>query len=992
MKKFIACLGIVAGIATTAIAHKHDFGVSVYDRYDRLPHAGKLVAAQTQQRAKALFPGFYVVTDKLTGAPRIIYGKTLQVPGTTAADKSAYLMANQLQQLGVEAAQWQRTNVVNAPHASFAHYKQVIDGREVVFSQMSFRYTKTGDLQRLTLKTYGQPQPGTQPVLTAAQAENAASFTDGLQDINISSKTIATNLVWFPVPTQNGYVLRPSWPFTISGTDKHDEAMPVELEGYIDAIDGTVLYRTNNVKEEVNLTINGSVYKTNITTPATIEPLANLAVTIGSNTGYTDNNGYYVNNALNPAQTATLRLQGRWSTVRTGSASGTIPSFSHNIASNGTTYTYPNTAPSGDQFVNAYYHTNRMHDFMKLFYPTGSGFTGLDVSLPTIVDVTSTTGCNAFYNGTSINFFQENAACNSFANVNDVVYHEYGHGINGRFYGYIKGSGGMINGGLNEGYADIWALGLTKNPVLGGGAFKSGGSIRTYNTPAKVYPRDRNSEVHANGEIVAGAWWDYGTEVGSADSMSILFAKTLYDVPDGPEGTEGEVYHEVLISAIVNDDDDNDLTNGTPHFQQITKAFAAHGIFLMMDAALTHTEIANRKVESEPIEVKANISLAEPAYFKNMKLIYKNRTATNWDTIVLSNNGAGATGGVDFSGQIPAQPSGSVVDYFFLTYDMFDNPAYSFPNGYSTIGPRTEVTIPYQFAVGLRRVYGTDFEATPTDWAIASAASDNATSGKWTHAVPVASYWRPSGVSPYIQQPGNDNTSGTGKCLVTGNASSLSSSYSSADVDGGVTTAVSPIIDITGLNTPIIEYYRWYGNDQGGRSTNPRSDLWQVQVRDATSLLWLNVDFTYQSDYNWRRRIFNVRDYLKTSNTIQVRFVATDAIITSQPNNGENVVEAAVDDFFLYDAWATGIDNVTANNGIAVYPNPASNELTISLQNAANGIILLKDLAGRTLMQQVTDNVQKKYSLNTSRLAPGTYMIQVQNQQATYTQRTVIVH
>lgn len=992
MKKFIALLGLTAFTATNTFAHKHHFGVSVFDHYDRLPHAAKQVAAQSQQKAKSLFPGFNVTTDKLTGVPRIIYGKTLQVPGATPTDKSAFLLINQLQQLGVEAAQWQQTNALNAQHASFVHYKQVIDGKEVVFTQLSFRYTTTGLLQRVTLKTYGQPQPGTQPVLSATQVANAPSLVAGLQDMNIQAKNIGANWVWFPVPTQHGYVLRPSWPFTITGTDKHDEAMPVELEGYIDAIDGTVLYRTNNVKEEVNLTINGSVYKTNVITPATIEPLANLAVTIGSNTGYTDDNGYYVNNSLNVPQTATLRLQGRWSTVRIGAASGNIPSFTHDIVANGTTYTYPNTTPSGDQFVNGYYHANRAHEFMKQFYPNGSGFTGLDVSLPTIVDISSSTGCNAFYNGTSINFFEENSSCNSFANVNDVVYHEYGHGINGRFYAYIKGSGGMVNGGLNEGYADIWAMGITKDPVLGRNAFKSGGSIRTYNTPAKVYPMDRNSEVHANGEIIAGAWWDYGTEVGSVDSMSALFAKTLYDVPDGPEGTEGEVYHEVLISAIMNDDNDNDITNGTPHFQQITKAFAIHGIFLMMDADLEHTEIANRKIEAEPIDVKANITLAEPAFFKHLKVIYKNRTAANWDTIVLSNNGAGATGGIDFSGQIPAQPSGSIVDYFFITYDMFENPAYSFPNGYSTIGARTEFTIPYQFAVGLRRVFGTDFESDSTDWAIATAASDNATSGKWIHAVPVASYWRPSGVSPYIQQPGNDNTTGSGKCLVTGNAGSSSSSYTLADVDGGSTSAVSPIIDITGLNTPIIEYYRWYGNDQGGRSTNPRSDLWQAQIRDATSLLWINVDYTYQSDYNWRRRIFNVRNFLQTSNKIQVRFVATDAINTSRPNNGENVVEAAVDDFFLYDAWTTGIDNIATNSNIAIYPNPANNDVTITLSNATAGHILLQDLTGRTLMQQTTDNVQKHYTFNTTSLAPGTYVIQVQNQQTTFTQRVAVVH
>lgn len=412
----------------------------------------------------------------------------------------------------------------------------------------------------------------------------------------------------------------------------------------------------------------------------------------------------------------------------------------------------------------------------------------------------------------------------------------------------------------------------------------------------------------------------------------------------------------------------------------------------MMDAEVEHTEIAHRKTESEAIEVKANITVSEPAYFKHLKLIYKNRTAATWDTVTLNNNGAGATGGVDYSGIIPAQPSGSIVDYFFLTYDVLNNPAYSFPRGFSTISSGNEVTLPYQFAVGLRRFDGTDFETPATGWTIGNATSDNATSGKWTQAVPVASFWRPSGVSPYIQQPGNDKTTGTGSCLVTGNAISTSTDYASADVDGGRTTAISPVIDITGAKNPIIEYYRWYGNDQGGRSSNPRTDMWQVQVRDANSPLWNNVDYTYQSDYNWRRRIFHVRDYLATSNQIQIRFIATDAVITSLTNNGENVVEAAIDDFSVYDAWTTGIANIENENRIAIYPNPANNEVTITLKNATKGTITLQDIAGRTLMQLNMNDNNRTYQLNTTQLAAGTYILQVQHAAGTYTQRIAIVH
>ena len=84
--------------------------------------------------------------------------------------------------------------------------------------------------------------------------------------------------------------------------------------------------------------------------------------------------------------------------------------------------------------------------------------------MQTNIDVTGS--CNAYYDGSSINFYAQGGGCHATANLPDVVYHEYGHAINN---GRYNGGSGMWNGGLNEGYADIWALSLTEIPVLGYG-------------------------------------------------------------------------------------------------------------------------------------------------------------------------------------------------------------------------------------------------------------------------------------------------------------------------------------------------------------------------------------------------------------------------------------------------------------------------------------------------------------------------------------------
>lgn len=65
-------------------------------------------------------------------------------------------------------------------------------------------------------------------------------------------------------------------------------------------------------------------------------------------------------------------------------------------------------------------------------------------------------------------------------------------------------------------------------------------------------------------------------------------------------------------------------------------------------------------------------------------------------------------------------------------------------------------------------------------------------------------------------QPGFDHATGTasGKCLVTGNAQSTIVGANQTDVDNGITTVITPSIDLTGLNDPIVEYFRWYGNNE----------------------------------------------------------------------------------------------------------------------------------------------------------------------------------
>lgn len=977
MKKVFMSLGLAVLAATTVQAgehtHDHSLEYSIFSdfRFLKPVDGNAMMAAQTAVAQN--FPGWSANIDKLSSNVRDMYGTAMQVQGGTNADKAYTLMTGKLTKFGIQNGQWVMTRNKSYDNAAFVDFTQKIDGREVVFSKMTFRFTLNGALTRIKVRTYGQPEAGMTPSITTADVLAGKTITADMSAVNITSKKVDDNWVWFPVPTPTGYVLRPAYRFDVIGTFADDE-FPVIVEGYVDARSGELLYRMNHVQETFEVTVQSEVYKTSRTSPMTMELQPDMNVTIGGQTYVTDANGTVNLPSLNAPQTATFQLRGPWSRVYNG---GSTPSATATFNNATNTYTFQATGGVNVSDLNAFYHVNIVHDFVNAKLP---GFTGMDNQLRTNVDLTSGS-CNAFYNGNSINFYAANGNCRSFAEVGDIVYHEYGHGIN-RMYYSDNGAGFMRNGSLNEGYADLWALGINGDGIVGEGSYVSGGNIRDYTGTPKVYPMDLRGEVHADGEIIAGAWWDVAVNLnGNVDSMIKLFAAGFTDLPDGPLGTEGEIYHDILISALLDDDDDAVLSNGTPHFTEIASAFARHGILLMSDAELTHTELAHQPA-GQAITVNASLVLSNPVWFQELKLMYRVR-GNQWDTLAMTNTSA-----LNFTAQIPAQQAGTIVDYYFGIYDFLNTSVSGLPNGY-TADPTMAVqtTIPFQFGVGISERLVQDFESTATDWST-SISTDNATSGLWTQVKPTATFTSATFGSLPVQT-GKDHTTGSGQCMVTGNSFSVSAQ----DVDGGRTTLQTPVIELGNFFDPVIEYYRWYSNDRAASSpSNIRSDYWQVQIGNTQSVIWKNVDYTYQSDHSWRRRIFKVSEYWTNASKIQMRFIASDVLNSSLPNSGENLVEAAVDDFIIYDGAPLSVGGTPQNIRAKVYPNPADQQISVDMPKGMVGDMQLMDVTGRVVSRQKVDGNTTNYTINTANIAAGTYMVFIQTDKAVQSIKVVVDH
>ena len=961
---------------TYAQVSRKSFEVSAFSVYQSLSPNQKAIE-KTRTVAASQFPGWKVTCDKISGAVSDLYGKPVDLAGTTTTEKAATCLSGQLKPLAINPAEWVIVSNFDAPRASYVYYKQVVAGHDVVFSQIGFRFTKDGQLQRIQIKNYGSPSNTMKPAITTADVQSAV--TSDIDGMTITGSTADKQWSWFPIPSAKGYELHPAWHFLVSGNVAG--SVPLKLSAWVDAINGKLLYRTNEVKETAyDLTVKGMVYKNGMLLPPSLEPLPDLEIMNGATTIYTDSTGHATDAGTTLPATSVIPLMGHWSTV-IDSTTGLNPSFFDTVSAAGTVFTYPTTAPSSDRHVNAYYHVNRIHNFMKKYYPT---FTGMDFSLPTKVDEIGGT-CNAFYDGTSINFYAEDVQCHSFATFGDVIYHEYGHGITDHMYTDITGST-IVNGALNEANSDIWALSITHNPVLAADAFIGyGGFIRRYDMTPQVYPIDLNTsilaDVHQNGQIIAGTWWDVGQNIGVVDTMTRIFSDVYYDVPDGPTGTEGAVYQAILIDALMADDNNNDLSDGTPHYAAIVKAFARHGIYLEGDVTITHSEITNQPRDAD-ITVSAALTMSRPEYLTKLMLAYRINDTGAWQMSAMTN------GGASFTGTIPGQPRGTVVSYKFILQDSLNADNAYFPITCNGNNPDWQSSIPYQFGVGLVGADSNSFEGSTAGWGVSGNPGDDATAGLWNQIVPSTSLF--ASFINLTAWPGTDHTSGSGQCLQTGNSAASLANFYGTGVSSGTTTVYTPVFDVSGFLNPVVSYYRWFSNDQ---NTNFKNDPWIVIVGD-TAGNWQTVERTYQSDVNWRRRIFQLHSYLPGATKFSVRFFASDSILSNWAGNGQSLSIGALDDFFLYDIDTTDLAVASLKNIPAtIFPNPADQTITIRFSdNKWAGDLSLYDVTGNLVGTYTIQAGNVSFSIPVGSLANGSYMLLLKNEKFIQTKTIQISH
>ena len=293
--------------------------------------------------------------------------------------------------------------------------------------------------------------------------------------------------------------------------------------------------------------------------------LTDLEVTTaGGSAQYTDAEGYFDFPEETSPTVVSARLAGRWAVVNEGEGNDlslsepAVPGTPLSLIFNATGEELSPTAQ-----VNCYFHTTLIHNWLAARLTDPDPINDLDGDGdddPIQVNMGGE-GDTATYNG-DINI--------GATAPETTLYHEYGHFVQDMYDAPTAASG------LSEGWGDLLAYYVSGQPLLkssDGGYTRSGENLYAYSgEPVNSY---------GQGQVWAGYGWKlrkaliHSPEFDGDEAGAIALAEHLV-IP--VLETDAADLPEALLQIVMRDDDDNDLSNWTPHVEAIFYPAAYHQI------------------------------------------------------------------------------------------------------------------------------------------------------------------------------------------------------------------------------------------------------------------------------------------------------------------------------------------------------------------------------------------------------------------------------
>jgi len=655
-----------------------------------------------------------------------------------------------------------------------------------------------------------------------------------------------------------------AWVLTV---DAHRPEQPERYRVFIDAHTGVPLEWRSEVYF-VDITGRVQGYATpglrpdHSQNPPVLMPLPQLRVTlVGGSSVFTDPEGFFTLPFSGTNQvTVQANLIGPW--VQAVNQAGTTLSLQQTVTPPGPANFIFNTerVEFNTAQVNGFLRTQIVHNFAKAINPS---YPGIDYAIPCNVNLNNT--CNAYYNNRTINFYRAGGGCVNTA-YSTVIYHEYGHFI-------ISMGHPNASGDYHEGMADVTAAFLTADPCLAI-EFRGIGTGCLRNAVNNVrYPC--SGEVHYCGQVLSGAFWQTYLAMRQRYSNDPDFA--LQKVREWYLNSillrPSSISPQITIDVLTLDDDDNNIYNGTPHYFQINEGFSRHNLpapqidWLRIDPLQLPDAVVSPPQSTLLPLIRFVVRVSDLAGQVDRNRVFL-RYAINQSA--FQQVPMRWMRGDRFITALPVPSCGSTVRYYIEAFDTQGRVTY-YPREGQNAALRVLV------ASGLTPILEDTAEA-EMGWTVQNVSL---TAGAWTRDIPrgTTQDGRPANPSSDSSDPGS-------RCFFTGQGS-VGGSVGEADVDGGPTYLISPVINLEGSDA-LVEYYRWFYN---GTTIN---DTFFVEVSNNNGATWVRVEtVTFTGTENqWVRRSFRVGDYVTPTAQVRIRFGTMD-------NPNDSICEAGVDNVVI---------------------------------------------------------------------------------------------
>ena len=594
-----------------------------------------------------LIPGSGVRNDVTLSTVRQQLGRNVtKVDADVVGDLVLKFVNDNQAAIGVDVRQLGEPRVTQVTDQLWqVHIPQTVDGLAVRHGRLAATISH-GNLILLGTEAWGNVNLSTRPVVTGEDAMVLGNEHLGLYE-SLSTLWMQPTLEIAPVARADsqrgdafvgtfgvGYSHHLVWTYGFQN--------PGEAERWkvtVDAHTGDVM-AVEDANHYFDATMKGGVYpSTNVevcadnTTCGTLQPdspmpWANTGLPAPNN--FTDGAGVF----NYTSGTATTTLAGKYVKVSDGCGPVSFSSSTGDLNLGGVNGNHDcvtggggagNTASARSSF----YELNKLAELARGWLPTNTWLQG---QLTANVNINST--CNAFWDGSTVNFYRSGGGCRNTGEIGAVFDHEWGHGLDD-----WDANGSLSNS--SEGYADIAAIYRLQTSCVGYGFFHTSdrgcgqtpdGTGFNQNEGQTGTPwcntrcsgvRDADWEAHANktpatpqnftcpncnsstgpcgrqvhcaASPARQAAWDFVTRDLRAapynydSNTAFIIGNKVFYQGSGNIGT----WHACTCSAgtsdgcgatngymqwLAADDDNGNLADGTPHMKALYAAFNRHNI------------------------------------------------------------------------------------------------------------------------------------------------------------------------------------------------------------------------------------------------------------------------------------------------------------------------------------------------------------------------------------------------------------------------------